>query len=89
MFQLESINLCRRMLIVHVWPVALRILLYANHERVNLIHKKQALSLAGRECTRCARAVPFGSISLFHMYMSTSYKKQFVIQNLALQVIVL
>ena len=67
MFQLESINLCRRMLIVHVWPVALRILLYANHERVNSIHRKQALSLAGRECTRCARAVPFGPVSHVHV----------------------
>ena len=36
---------------------------YANHERVNSIHEKQALLLAGRECTRCARVVPIGPVS--------------------------
>ena len=51
-------------MIVIAVPVALRILQYANHERVNSIHTKQALSLAGRECIRCARAVPFGPVSL-------------------------
>ena len=44
-------------------PVALRILQICKYERVDLIHRKQALSLAGRECTRCARAVPFGPVS--------------------------
>ena len=46
---------------------------YANHERVNSIHEKQALLLAGRECTRCARVVPFGPVSLFTIFLLINY----------------